>query len=200
MTDVRCQMYPVLIVVGGILTLSWDYRTVLTTSLRQRVRRRPRRSPSANEPIELQRRQQPSESDPGKDLEVTTDDIVATQILPEVAETTHISSAASTAGLRQRNNASSGAEASAAATTPTRDESLVIMTPRPLAALAAGVLCAVSIITIVVTRSQLDNPPRALDFFANMLLAGVIIFGGGPVVGDTPALSYKDYLQPMYER
>ncbi|EXJ70985.1 uncharacterized protein A1O5_05978 [Cladophialophora psammophila CBS 110553] len=39
-----------------------------------------------------------------------------------------------------------------------------------------------SLIVILVTRGLLKNPPRPLDLFANMYLAGTIIFGGGPVV------------------
>ncbi|KAK6387464.1 hypothetical protein LTS17_000733 [Exophiala oligosperma] len=39
-----------------------------------------------------------------------------------------------------------------------------------------------SFIAILVARSVVDDPPRPLDLFANMYLAGTIIFGGGPVV------------------
>lgn len=39
-----------------------------------------------------------------------------------------------------------------------------------------------SFIAVLVTRGLLKNPPRPLDLFANMYLAGTIIFGGGPVV------------------
>ncbi|KAJ1023551.1 hypothetical protein NDA16_003168 [Ustilago loliicola] len=49
-------------------------------------------------------------------------------------------------------------------------------------AIGLGAVFIVFIVAVVVTRSQLTNPPRALDFFTNMMIAGVIIFGGGPVV------------------
>ena len=39
-----------------------------------------------------------------------------------------------------------------------------------------------SFIAILVIRGQLNSPPRPLDLFTNMYLAGTIIFGGGPVV------------------
>lgn len=39
-----------------------------------------------------------------------------------------------------------------------------------------------SFIAILVTRGVLHPPPLALDLFANMYLAGTIIFGGGPVM------------------
>ncbi|KAJ5349834.1 hypothetical protein N7541_007561 [Penicillium brevicompactum] len=40
----------------------------------------------------------------------------------------------------------------------------------------------VSFIGVLVARSQLTTPPLVLDLFANMYLAGTVIFGGGPVV------------------
>ncbi|CEL09250.1 Putative Chromate ion transporter (Eurofung) [Aspergillus calidoustus] len=39
-----------------------------------------------------------------------------------------------------------------------------------------------SFIAILVTRAKISLPPLALDLFANMYLAGTVIFGGGPVV------------------
>ncbi|MCJ1402529.1 hypothetical protein MMC11_005749 [Xylographa trunciseda] len=39
-----------------------------------------------------------------------------------------------------------------------------------------------SFIAILVTRGTLNHPPLELKLFANMYLAGTIIFGGGPVV------------------
>lgn len=39
-----------------------------------------------------------------------------------------------------------------------------------------------SFISILVARGALRTPPLALNLFANMYLAGTVIFGGGPVV------------------
>jgi chromate transport protein ChrA len=39
-----------------------------------------------------------------------------------------------------------------------------------------------SFITIMVIRGLLKSPPRGVSLFANLYLAGTIIFGGGPVV------------------
>ncbi|KAE8384355.1 chromate transporter-domain-containing protein [Aspergillus alliaceus] len=39
-----------------------------------------------------------------------------------------------------------------------------------------------SFIAILVLRAKISLPPLALDLFANMYLAGTVIFGGGPVV------------------
>ncbi|KAE8397170.1 chromate transporter-domain-containing protein [Aspergillus pseudonomiae] len=41
---------------------------------------------------------------------------------------------------------------------------------------------AASFIAILVSRAKISLPPLALDLFANMYLAGTVIFGGGPVV------------------
>jgi len=43
-------------------------------------------------------------------------------------------------------------------------------------------LILASFIAVLVTRGALRAPPLALDLFANMYLAGTVIFGGGPVV------------------
>jgi len=40
----------------------------------------------------------------------------------------------------------------------------------------------VTFIVIMVLRGTLPNPPRSFSLFANLYLAGTIIFGGGPVV------------------
>ncbi|KAL4816106.1 chromate transporter-domain-containing protein [Aspergillus spinulosporus] len=39
-----------------------------------------------------------------------------------------------------------------------------------------------SLIAILVSRAKVSPPPLTLDLFANMYLAGTVIFGGGPVV------------------
>ena len=45
-----------------------------------------------------------------------------------------------------------------------------------------GLPTVVSFIAVLVLRGVLEHPPPELDLFANMYLAGTIIFGGGPVV------------------
>ncbi|KAL3476609.1 chromate transporter-domain-containing protein [Aspergillus californicus] len=44
------------------------------------------------------------------------------------------------------------------------------------------ILFFASFMGILISRAQLQNPPLTLDLFANMYLAGTVIFGGGPVV------------------
>ncbi len=57
-----------------------------------------------------------------------------------------------------------------------------IMVPSTTVAIIVGSALIAGVISLLVTRSQLHNPPRSLDFFCNMIIAGLIIFGGGPVV------------------
>jgi hypothetical protein len=40
----------------------------------------------------------------------------------------------------------------------------------------------ITFLVIMVLRGVLDNLPRGFNLFANLYLAGTIIFGGGPVV------------------
>jgi chromate transport protein ChrA len=49
------------------------------------------------------------------------------------------------------------------------------------AASVVGLWAAVFIIVLVL-RSTLNNPTRALELFSNLYVAGTILFGGGPVV------------------
>lgn len=47
---------------------------------------------------------------------------------------------------------------------------------------ATALLLVLMVIILPTVRSQLAQPPRELDFLTNMLLSGIMIFGGGPVV------------------
>lgn len=49
-------------------------------------------------------------------------------------------------------------------------------------AIPLAVSAVVVIVVLIVAKSQVAMPPRWFDFFVNMVIAGVIIFGGGPVV------------------
>ena len=49
-------------------------------------------------------------------------------------------------------------------------------------AISLACISIIVFITLIVVRAKISNPPRWLDFFVNMIIAGVIIFGGGPVV------------------
>ncbi|KAL2846411.1 chromate transporter-domain-containing protein [Aspergillus pseudoustus] len=47
---------------------------------------------------------------------------------------------------------------------------------------AIAIVFFASFIAIMVARARLETPPLPLSLFANMYLAGTVIFGGGPVV------------------
>ncbi|BFZ55236.1 hypothetical protein PYCC9005_002276 [Savitreella phatthalungensis] len=57
-----------------------------------------------------------------------------------------------------------------------------LMVPDKRLAVLLGVIFVVSITVLLSVRGRLGGKYRPLDFFANMTLAGLIIFGGGPVV------------------
>lgn len=136
-------MYPVLVAVGGLLTLAFDYRR----DALELVKRKTRKEES---PV-------PLESDSGDALQVDVE----------------LAPVSSTSTLRRR---------VAPEPAPPVVEHTHIMTPSAPLAITMGVTLVVGVIALLVTRSQLARPPRALDFFCNMLVAGIIIFGGGPVV------------------
>jgi hypothetical protein len=52
-----------------------------------------------------------------------------------------------------------------------------IATPSPWLAAGFGALTILTVVVIVLVRAKLQDPPRELEFFTNMLIAGSIIFG-----------------------
>ncbi|RSH89755.1 hypothetical protein EHS25_001741 [Saitozyma podzolica] len=67
---------------------------------------------------------------------------------------------------------------------PPQSNHLMVVSVRVAIALLIGFVLFLAI--PLATRAGLQNAgkevPRALDFFCNMIIAGTIIFGGGPVV------------------
>ncbi|CAD6898594.1 unnamed protein product [Tilletia laevis] len=206
-------MYPILIVTGGLLTLSFDNRHLALTPIKKAFHKRSERAKR-----NAQRSSAPSTT-PGADA--ITPDIELTA-LPQHTNSNGLRpespgnmSTKSGASTRQRHV---GANASLA--TPTAEESTqsptgAISGPlsppgspiiRPAADARVGqdqeeaeteakfmvlshkaafglfFFFLVFVVTILVVRANLDLVPRSFDFFTNMVIAGLIIFGGGPVV------------------
>ena len=164
-------MYPVLVFGGGTATLMFDYRKrIVTTVVPPKLRNKLR-------PARIQ-------EDPPQDIELES--------LPSTDQTQRIPTppnqpASNQQGLRQRNTAA-GSQATSTGLAQ-QDQDLPepvrvthLMVPNKKLAFSLGIGFAVFIIALLVTRNEVPNPPRSLDFFSNMVLAGVIIFGGGPVV------------------
>ncbi|PSK45271.1 hypothetical protein B9Z65_2411 [Elsinoe australis] len=170
--------FPVLIVIGGAATMTWDLWL-------QRIFGRMRAK------WELNRRRA---RDEGGDAETTN----TTQSIP-LREQAHVAPANLTqrkpqgesserlassqqepAGSRvsageETHESGEGAQAAAIADTKTHNISVKMGV-----SLIVGFL--VSFVAVMVVRAVLDNRPRLFDLFSNMYLAGTIIFGGGPVV------------------
>jgi hypothetical protein len=156
----------VLVSAGGILTITYDYRETTIAFLRSRLGGQTGPVSHSSPPsttflptsasIELQER------NPKDTLGVSPN---ASLDVAEVAQPS------SSAGLRQRRSHPIFVDEAL------DEEPLVIMTPNPIVAAVVGTLMVILVVSVIVVRARLASPPRALDFFANMLIAGVIIFG-----------------------
>lgn len=163
-------MYPSLIAAGGLATLAYDYRHKA-------------KEWSTRWPIfRCQRMPGPRMTNDVRDAAVLRDDI----------ELSHISRSVpvreTDAGLHRRSNAGQG-HTSRTPDQIRRSDSiqrestqLPLLVPSRPVALAFGTFLIMMLIVCLFTRSQLTSPPRELNFMTNMIIAGLIIFGGGPVV------------------
>ncbi|BGP27335.1 chromate transmembrane transporter [Rhodotorula toruloides] len=188
-------MYPVLVFSGGLITLLFDFRRQILGRLPDMLNPyaiQARRQTAASEPepvqdpnydIELESLGEQRRSSTGRDgVQTTTtwEDDKPRGAEDQAADTVH-------ATLRQRNGPSvqpqpAPTPASTVVETPTSERSTPMMVLNRKIAFALGAGFIVYLVSIIVVRSQLNNPPRALDFFTNMVIGGTIIFGGGPVV------------------
>ncbi|WOO76461.1 Chromate transport protein [Vanrija pseudolonga] len=169
-------MYPSLIATGGLATLVWDFRRTWLRKLGV-----------------------------GKRAEQEEIELAAAAVAASVAA----SDQASTAPVNQQPVAQAGSDgggtprtsslrqritdpatpppddsAHAEAAQPTLADNLKVVSPPVAVALLLGFVLFLTV--PLATRAGIHNAgkhvPRALDFFCNMIIAGTIIFGGGPVV------------------
>ncbi|ORX37921.1 chromate transporter-domain-containing protein [Kockovaella imperatae] len=173
-------MYPVLIVAGGLATLIWDHRRRIRASVKRVVigERRDRRTrPRGNREesgMELRPRETSTARDGGQEGEEE-----------EVAEPP---SRQSSARGDHQPSGNSIAESQASPTAPPMDPTeagrLDVVSTRTACLIIFGFVLLLT--GPLAARAGLRNAgkavPRGLDFFGNMLIAGTIIFGGGPVV------------------
>ncbi|KIX95850.1 uncharacterized protein Z520_08558 [Fonsecaea multimorphosa CBS 102226] len=162
--------FPLLILGGGIATAIWD------TRLRQalaRWRRRLRERRSRPEPAVEETGNESSQSIELTAVQSESSNAVQRRAGASVAQSANAASP-------KLGEASTSAPATAHAAAPSTDmRSHGISVPMGLIIIA---VFFASFIAIIVTRGLLKSTPRPLDLFANMYLAGTIIFGGGPVV------------------
>lgn len=186
--------YPVLVVTGGLVCILWDLwlgREVRKLRQAWQARRRRAADRAANAEDEA--------AEPRQHDEQHNNETPAIELrVPEPA-----ADAKNDTTLVQRRQAQSGPVSTssteaiidaspASPTTPARHEQQHLQhapepfTPRYGVSVRSGLLVlaifTVSFVVIMVTRSELPREYRPLSLFANMYLAGTIIFGGGPVV------------------
>ena len=194
-------MYPVLVFVGGLSTLLYDYRAKILSLLPLKARRSRSSHPEAipevsqdqsagDVELEAVPPREPvapssSKADLGDDSRSRNINEVPYQSNSEDAARGASSSRTS---LRSRNAAistrDSVADRDQASSEPVASSPAAtkLMVPNKVVAGIMGAVFILLIVVLVVVRGQLSDPPRLLDFFTNMVIAGVIIFGGGPVV------------------
>ncbi|EPQ26472.1 uncharacterized protein PFL1_05794 [Pseudozyma flocculosa PF-1] len=191
-------MYPTLVVCGGLLTLVFDYRakiwtTVVAASSRRSSARRQndvRQDPDgSNTTDDIELEALPSDQAPGSaadqaaDRNGPSDDNGADKKLAPTSSSASI-------GLRSRAAHTERSAASSSISGPAGPVEVVpdtqrqaqLQVPGAKAAVLSGLLFVLLVVVLVVVRALLRDPPRLLDFLTNMVIAGVTIFGGGPVV------------------
>ncbi|GES66849.1 putative chromate ion transporter [Aspergillus terreus] len=145
--------FPTLMVIGGLVTVAWD--GYLSQALRRAKNRWRTRNLRAEDTTEAQ---------PGSEIELQA-------------------TSRETPSVRSRKTAAQEAPPSGTLSpTPTTDTPSQDHIIRLRVGIATCIVFFASFIAILVTRGLLPTPPLSLDLFANMYLAGTIIFGGGPVV------------------
>jgi chromate transport protein ChrA len=166
--------FPVLMLVGGLTTVIWDYRWLQNLYRRIRPARR-------------------AEQTPDQDVEASES---ATELTHTTAATQQTERRRPTPSLHAGEDATrgpvdgSGSLKSNHENGEIRDNEQERVVPDALQmrifswkfGTAIIVAFFVAFIVIMILRGVLPNRPRGFSLFANLFLAGTIIFGGGPVV------------------
>jgi chromate transport protein ChrA len=157
--------FPVLVLIGGVAAVIWDL--FLSRAIgRSRAKRQQKR-------INQQRVVEENQA-----TQITS---IALQDMP----TTQASSSqrrTATPTPQPAKSATANAEATERITEQTPESQDHIYSFALWQSIAIVVTFFASFAAILASRGLLTTPPLILDLFANMYLAGTIIFGGGPVV------------------
>lgn len=180
-------MYPVLVFAGGAVTLAYDFRRQILGRLPDQLNpyaiRARRRAAIASSPGQAEPAHDPNYEieleSVGEQRRNPTNENGDEENKPEGAEDQAADTV--TATLRQRNGSSVQPQQPPATPASTvvdaapaeRSTPLMVLNRKVAFVLGAGFI--VYLVTIIVVRSQLNNPPRALDFFTNMVIAGTIM-------------------------
>lgn len=165
--------FPVLMVVGGLSTIIWDYRWIQNLVRKLRPARRTEQTQSG-------------------DVEAINGGSELTDAPPAESsgQTKNASSSPSTGDTATAPQSVSNESRSNGKEVTARDEEQERIVPDALkmrvfswkfgATLIAAFFA--TFLVVMVLRGVLPNRPRGFSLFANLYLAGTIIFGGGPVV------------------
>ncbi|KAK3393591.1 chromate transporter-domain-containing protein [Podospora didyma] len=168
--------FPLLMLAAGIITVVYDFRWLHGPVRMLQFRRKKTRSVEAAEAAEGQQGE--------NDLEMS----------PQGGEALQTTSSSKAGNDNDNNNTNTRQRLPVtnqeAATTPNAGEEAEIHTVPPerrlnmswKAGLSIIILFLVSFTIVMVIRGVLPNKPLLYSLFANMYLAGTVIFGGGPVV------------------
>ncbi|EPE32815.1 hypothetical protein GLAREA_05827 [Glarea lozoyensis ATCC 20868] len=168
--------FPVLMCGAGIATLVWDYKWLQNTykrTIRRHQRNRSEEEPNEaiDPPVQLGMSQSADLNDPGNAIHHRNvaageeDDIALANREP--ATITAVDSTNPILNVDSQR------------VVPPNIELKLISWKTGLYVLAGFII---SFIAVMLTRSLLKSRPRGVSLFANLYLAGTIIFGGGPVV------------------
>ena len=165
--------FPVLVVGSGVATVLFDYRVFhpaakAVAGLVERIRGSKQREDVVREEegVEMENRQQQQQQQPPSTSDTRTPDA---QLAEEEQQQQQ----------QQQQQASSSASAEDEPRVIPRDRQLNMSWKTGLAVVATFL---VSFAVVMVLRGVLTDAPLLYRLFANMYLAGTIIFGGGPVV------------------
>ncbi|KAL1962263.1 hypothetical protein VTN77DRAFT_9853 [Rasamsonia byssochlamydoides] len=155
--------FPVLMIIGGLATVVWDgWLSRKIGKARAALQRRNRNS------------HHEADETGAAENSLPLDERRQSVILPAKSE--------STARSRKQGPAESLPQSSLNVAPSRHEEVSSDHAIRIRVGITITVLFFASFIAILVARGVVRPPPLALDLFANMYLAGTIIFGGGPVV------------------
>ncbi|EHK96062.1 putative chromate transport protein [Glarea lozoyensis 74030] len=160
--------FPVLMLIGGLTSVIWDgWMSQMIGKARAKLNRRNRDPESTGEEFGVTNTIQ---------LDDRTDshDNIHRR---NVTAAGSIKSSNTALDLQHTSAGNSRLDAEQAARNDVSDHVIRIK-----AGIAITAVFFASFTAILVARGTLEAPPLALDLFANMYLAGTIIFGGGPVV------------------
>ena len=158
--------FPVLMVTAGLTTLSWDYKLPHSMWRSIKARMRPeQRSSAATDAVEDGR----------------------AVVMQDLASASQRHDAGPTKGGSEPSQVRSSSVVGPSAVSTSEEQRTIpesIQIKVCTWQMGTGIIAiALAILVVVlVLRATLTQAPRAITIFANLYLAGIIIFGGGPVV------------------